>query len=226
MRRAPCVPRVGCTDGIAHTGVFGATPDRTVTRACALYVVPGPGDRPCPVECRDSIGEPALCQVARGGQLPVGARAGDLATASCCWRSLMSSPLHSMLASGRSSPVRITFRPRLPRFGQQFAGDTAVQHRRRVHHHDSALVPIRRPFFSQRAACTVAASLNPSAFRSCAPTFVGAKPITRRPARSMSNHWPLSTDHAGALKALRPREWVSAILSCGARRLARYCASA
>ena len=95
-------------------------------------------------------------------------------------------------------------RPRLPRFGQQFAGDTAVQHRRRVHHHDSALVPIRRPFFSQRAACTVAASLNPSAFRSCAPTFVGAKPITRRSARSMSNHWPLSTDHAGALKALRP----------------------
>ncbi len=41
-----------------------------------------------------------------------------------------------------------------------------------------------RPFFSlNRAACTVPASANPSAARSCATALVGARPTTRLPSR-------------------------------------------
>jgi hypothetical protein len=133
-----------------------------------------PGDRTGLVERRHGVDEPSLGQVTRRGPLPVDTLAGDLADFR---RAVPLAQLGEQPAALDAGELAVIagedhLRPGLLRFRQQLAGDQAVSIAA-----SSTTTTVRRsqlvrPFFKPNsAACTVPASLNPSAFRSCATAF-------------------------------------------------------
>ena len=130
-----------------------------------------PGDRTGLVERRHGVDEPSLGQVTRRGPLPVDTLAGDLADFR---RAVPLAQLGEQPAALDAGELAVIagedhLGAGLLRFRQQLAGDPAVSIAA-----SSTTTTVRRsqlvrPFFKPNSAeCTVPASLNPSAFRSCA----------------------------------------------------------